>query len=94
MCDKTVAHLRALMLCEQHKPVFGICLGHQLMSLAAGASTFKMRWVCISYVFCMYMVMFCAHAYRNVSYHASTYHIAFVRSVHTAGVCKATASFF
>lgn len=26
------------------KPVFGICLGHQLMSLAIGASTYKMKY--------------------------------------------------
>jgi carbamoyl-phosphate synthase small subunit len=26
------------------KPVFGICLGHQLLSLASGAKTFKMKF--------------------------------------------------
>ncbi|MFY7876265.1 MAG: glutamine amidotransferase-related protein, partial [Pirellula sp.] len=26
------------------KPVFGICLGHQLLSLAAGAKTFKLKF--------------------------------------------------
>jgi anthranilate/para-aminobenzoate synthase component II len=27
-----------------HKPVFGICLGHQLLSLACGGRTFKMKF--------------------------------------------------
>ena len=28
----------------QIKPVFGICLGNQILSLAAGASTYKMKY--------------------------------------------------
>jgi carbamoyl-phosphate synthase small subunit len=27
-----------------HKPIFGICLGHQLLSLACGAKTFKLKF--------------------------------------------------
>jgi len=27
-----------------HKPIFGICLGHQILSLALGAQTFKMKF--------------------------------------------------
>ena len=38
-----VATLRALLE-DYHKPVFGICLGHQLLSLAAGADTFKLPY--------------------------------------------------
>lgn len=38
-----VATLRAL-LDSYHKPVFGICLGHQLLGLAAGADTFKLPY--------------------------------------------------
>ena len=30
--------------CLGQKPVFGICLGHQLMGLALGGSTFKLKF--------------------------------------------------
>lgn len=39
-CQKTVEIVRKAMAAK--KPVFGICLGTQLMALAAGASTFKL----------------------------------------------------
>ena len=42
-CDATVKNLREILSEKQPKPVFGICMGHQLMSLAAGASTYKMK---------------------------------------------------
>jgi carbamoyl-phosphate synthase small subunit len=42
MCQKTVKHLQQAM--ETKKPVFGICLGHQLISLAIGADTFKLKY--------------------------------------------------
>ncbi|ORM41842.1 Protein PYR1-3 [Babesia sp. Xinjiang] len=38
----TIANLRKAM--ERTAPIFGICLGHQLMGIAAGASTYKMRY--------------------------------------------------
>ncbi|GFE52998.1 hypothetical protein BaOVIS_004020 [Babesia ovis] len=38
----TIANLRKAM--ERTTPIFGICLGHQLMALAAGAKTYKMRY--------------------------------------------------
>ncbi|SET65721.1 carbamoyl-phosphate synthase small subunit [Natronincola peptidivorans] len=28
----------------QHKPIFGICMGHQLLSLAFGADTYKLKY--------------------------------------------------
>ena len=31
-------------ICIGVKPVFGICLGHQMLSLAVGASTFKLKY--------------------------------------------------
>ncbi|MEM1329943.1 MAG: glutamine-hydrolyzing carbamoyl-phosphate synthase small subunit [Planctomycetota bacterium] len=42
--DQTIATLRELMQREQPIPTFGICLGHQLLSLAAGAETFKLKF--------------------------------------------------
>lgn len=35
--------LRRVLDAPQPKPVFGICLGHQLLSLALGARTYKMK---------------------------------------------------
>lgn len=45
-CDVTVKTLRTILSgnAERPTPVFGICLGHQLMSLAVGATTFKMKY--------------------------------------------------
>jgi carbamoyl-phosphate synthase small subunit len=42
-CQDTVYHLRKLMDSSQ-VPVFGICLGHQLLALAAGARTVKLKY--------------------------------------------------
>ena len=42
MCQPTVAFVRKLL--EGNRPVFGICLGHQILSLAAGAETYKMKF--------------------------------------------------
>ena len=41
-CDYAIAATRTLI--ESGIPVFGICLGHQIMALAAGAKTFKMKF--------------------------------------------------
>lgn len=43
MCGPVIERLRQVMQ-RKDKPVFGICLGHQLMALAAGASTKKMKY--------------------------------------------------
>ncbi|MDR0940665.1 MAG: glutamine-hydrolyzing carbamoyl-phosphate synthase small subunit [Bacteroidales bacterium] len=42
MCGKTVEHIQKAM--EIGKPIFGICLGNQLLSLAAGANTYKLKY--------------------------------------------------
>jgi len=41
-CDYAVAAVRELI--ETGIPTFGICLGHQIMALASGAKTFKMKF--------------------------------------------------
>lgn len=39
-CTETIGHLRTAL--KKGKPIFGICLGAQLLSLAAGAKTYKL----------------------------------------------------
>jgi carbamoyl-phosphate synthase small subunit len=41
-CDYAIAATRELI--EDGYPTFGICLGHQIMALASGARTFKMKF--------------------------------------------------
>ena len=41
-CDYAITAARELM--QRGVPVFGICLGHQILALAAGARTFKMKF--------------------------------------------------
>ncbi len=42
MVEATVSVLNRAM--EKRKPIFGICLGHQLLALAAGAKTYKLKF--------------------------------------------------
>jgi carbamoyl-phosphate synthase small subunit len=41
-CDYAIAAIRKII--ESGVPVFGICLGHQLLALASGAKTVKMKF--------------------------------------------------
>jgi carbamoyl-phosphate synthase small subunit len=41
-CDYAIQSIRELIKCKV--PLFGICLGHQLLGLAAGAKTIKMKF--------------------------------------------------
>ncbi|MHC9086216.1 glutamine-hydrolyzing carbamoyl-phosphate synthase small subunit [Luteimonas sp. RIT-PG2_3] len=41
-CDYAIAAIRVFI--ERRIPLFGICLGHQLLGLAAGAKTLKMKF--------------------------------------------------
>ena len=42
MCTPAVNNIKKAL--EMDKPIFGICLGNQLLALAAGASTFKLKY--------------------------------------------------
>ncbi|HCM43570.1 MAG: Carbamoyl-phosphate synthase small chain [Candidatus Kaiserbacteria bacterium GW2011_GWC2_49_12] len=42
MCKATIEHVKKAM--ADGKPVLGICLGNQLLALAAGASTYKLKY--------------------------------------------------
>ncbi|MFQ5904337.1 MAG: glutamine-hydrolyzing carbamoyl-phosphate synthase small subunit [Candidatus Binatia bacterium] len=42
MCSETIAHVQRAM--ERNYPVFGVCLGHQILALAAGGNTYKLKF--------------------------------------------------
>ena len=44
MCDATVKNIRSALESRQTRPIFGICLGHQLLCIAAGCVTYKMDY--------------------------------------------------
>jgi carbamoyl-phosphate synthase small subunit len=41
-CDKTISNIKNAF--EKNIPIYGICLGNQLMGLAAGANTYKLKY--------------------------------------------------
>lgn len=41
-CDQTIQNLKKAL--DGDKPIFGICLGNQLVSLASGADTYKLKY--------------------------------------------------
>lgn len=42
MCGATITHVRRAM--ERDRPIFGLCLGHQILALAAGGNTYKLKF--------------------------------------------------
>jgi carbamoyl-phosphate synthase small subunit len=42
LCHATISHARRAM--DESIPLFGICLGHQILALAAGADTYKLKF--------------------------------------------------
>jgi carbamoyl-phosphate synthase small subunit len=42
MCDRTIAGIKKAL--DKDTPIYGICLGNQLMGLAAGAETYKLKY--------------------------------------------------
>lgn len=43
VCQETVVQIQKILISGQ-KPIFGICLGHQLLSAAIGCKTYKMKY--------------------------------------------------
>jgi carbamoyl-phosphate synthase small subunit len=43
-CDYAVEAARGLMHAEDVRPIFGICLGHQILGLACGGRTYKLKF--------------------------------------------------
>eukprot|EP00928_Gymnodinium_smaydae_P031892 TRINITY_DN2325_c0_g1_i1.p1 TRINITY_DN2325_c0_g1~~TRINITY_DN2325_c0_g1_i1.p1 ORF type:complete len:1505 (+),score=251.24 TRINITY_DN2325_c0_g1_i1:493-4515(+) len=43
-CAKTIDNVRKVMQRTPAVPIFGICLGNQILALAAGATTYKLRF--------------------------------------------------
>merc|ERR1719191_1040577 len=43
-CEATIKHVRTLMQKSPRTPIFGICLGNQILARAAGFSTYKMKF--------------------------------------------------
>jgi len=41
-CQITIQNIRKMF--DQERPIFGICLGNQLMALASGADTYKLKY--------------------------------------------------
>lgn len=44
MCQKTVKNIQNFLAKPKMRPVFGICLGHQLLSSAIGCKTYKLKY--------------------------------------------------
>uniref|UniRef100_A0A671UB25 Carbamoyl-phosphate synthetase 2, aspartate transcarbamylase, and dihydroorotase n=1 Tax=Sparus aurata TaxID=8175 RepID=A0A671UB25_SPAAU len=44
LCQNTINNVRKVVCVDHPKPVFGICLGHQLLSLVIGSKTYKMKY--------------------------------------------------
>lgn len=44
LCGATIANIKKSMEVHPERPIFGICLGNQLLSWAAGAKTYKLKY--------------------------------------------------
>jgi len=44
MCPETIKSIQYALALDPPRPIFGICLGNQLLSIAAGATTYKLKY--------------------------------------------------
>lgn len=44
MCHKTVKNIQQVLVSDKVRPIFGICLGHQLLATAVGCKTYKLKY--------------------------------------------------
>mmetsp|Transcript_59704 Transcript_59704/g.176907 ORF Transcript_59704/g.176907 Transcript_59704/m.176907 type:complete len:1545 (-) Transcript_59704:239-4873(-) len=44
MCPETIKSIKYALALDPPRPIFGICLGNQLLALAAGAETYKLKY--------------------------------------------------
>ena len=44
MCPSTIKSIQYALALDPPRPIFGICLGNQLLALASGASTYKLKY--------------------------------------------------
>ena len=44
MCPQTITSIKYALALQPPRPIFGICLGNQLLALAAGAKTYKLKY--------------------------------------------------
>jgi carbamoyl-phosphate synthase/aspartate carbamoyltransferase/dihydroorotase len=42
-CSETIVNISKYLGSDKMKPIFGICLGHQLAAVAAGCKTYKLK---------------------------------------------------
>ncbi|CAG0879598.1 unnamed protein product, partial [Darwinula stevensoni] len=44
MCKELIQNLQKIIAADAPKPIFGICLGHQVLAVAAGCTSYKMKY--------------------------------------------------
>ena len=54
LCEAAINILRQVIKEQSDVPIFGICMGHQILSLATGCSSYKMKYEELFISFCLY----------------------------------------
>lgn len=73
LCQTTISNVRKVVCVERPKPVFGICLGHQLLSLVIGSKTFKMKLVPRTHTH--FLVLLWSLLHYSLHLHSHLHHI-------------------